>query len=243
MKNIDQAGLDPKKMPLHVGLILDGNGRWAKKRGLPRLKGHQEGSKRVLEIVKSAYALKIPHLSFYAFSTENWKRPQSEVMGLMGLLAGFIKDYIDEMDQMGIRLNIMGDRSVFSGSLARQLEAALERTKNHDKMVVNIGLNYGGQDEILRACRILAGRVKEGDLDPQEIDSAAFEDSLYTRGQPPLDLLIRSSGELRVSNFMLYQLAYAEFWFSQVLWPDFTEDVFIQALADYQARDRRFGGI
>ncbi|MDO5037074.1 MAG: isoprenyl transferase [Tissierellia bacterium] len=243
MKNLAEAGLDPAKMPRHVGLILDGNGRWAKKRNQPRIFGHKEGSKRVLEIVKSAYSLGIPYLSFYAFSTENWKRPQAEVQGLMRLLAGFINQYLEEMDQMNIRLNIMGDRSAFTGDLARQLENALSRTANNDTMIVNIALNYGGQDEIVWATKKIAQAVKEGQLDLEDINKEVFASQLYTGGQAELDLVIRSSGELRVSNFMLYQLAYSEFWFSDIYWPDFTEDVFIEALRDFQQRDRRFGGI
>lgn len=234
---------EKKAMPKHVGIIMDGNGRWAKKRGLPRTYGHKEGVKRVLDIVREAYRLEIPYLSLYAFSTENWKRPQKEIDNLMILLQSFLVKYIDELEENRIKLNIMGDISALDGKTRDLVEMALERTSNGDKMILNIGLNYGGQDEIVRAARRIASLAQEGELDPDSIDKTLFQSLLYTKDQPPLDLLIRPSGELRVSNFMLYQLAYSEFWFSNVLWPDFDEEVFNAAIDDYRTRDRRFGGL
>lgn len=234
---------EKKEMPKHVGIIMDGNGRWAKKRGMPRTFGHKEGVKRVLDIVREAYRLKIPFLSLYAFSTENWKRPQKEIDNLMILLQRFLVKYIDELAENGVNLNIMGDISALDGKTREMVEMALDRTSHGDKMTLNIGLNYGGQDEIVRAVRRIASLVQEGALDPEAVDKSIFESHLYTKDQPPLDLLIRPSGELRVSNFMLYQMAYSEFWFSNVLWPDFDEKVFNTAIDDYRTRDRRFGGL
>ena len=234
---------EKKEMPKHVGIIMDGNGRWAKKRGMPRTFGHKEGVKRVLDIVREAYRLKIPFLSLYAFSTENWKRPQKEIDNLMILLQRFLVKYIDELTENGVNLNIMGDISALDGKTREMVEMALDRTSHGDKMTLNIGLNYGGQDEIVRAVRRIASLVQEGALDPEAVDKSIFESHLYTKDQPPLDLLIRPSGELRVSNFMLYQMAYSEFWFSNVLWPDFDEKVFNTAIDDYRTRDRRFGGV
>lgn len=234
---------EKKAMPKHVGIIMDGNGRWAKMRGLPRTFGHKEGVKRVLDIVREAYRLDIPYLSLYAFSTENWKRPQKEIDNLMILLQSFLVKYIDELEENRVKLNIMGDISSLDGKTRDLVEMALEHTSNGDKMILNIGLNYGGQDEIVRAARRIASLAQEGELDPESIDKTLFQSLLYTKDQPPLDLLIRPSGELRVSNFMLYQLAYSEFWFSNVLWPDFDEEVFNAAIDDYRKRDRRFGGL
>lgn len=232
-----------KEMPKHIGIIMDGNGRWATKRGLPRTYGHKEGVKRVLDIVREAYRLEIPFLSLYAFSTENWKRPKKEIDNLMILLQRFLVKYIEELEENGVKLNIMGDISALDGKTRELVELALERTSKGTKMVLNIGLNYGGQDEILKAVADIAHCVKEGQIDPNSIDKSLFESFLYTKNQPPLDLLIRPSGELRVSNFMLYQMAYSEFWFSNVLWPDFDEVVFNEAIEDYRTRDRRFGGL
>lgn len=232
-----------KEMPKHIGIIMDGNGRWAKKRNLPRTYGHKEGVKRVIEIVKACYKLNIPYLSLYAFSTENWKRPEQEVSNLMFLLRTFIEQYLDELNENGVRLNIMGDVSALGDKTREMVTDAVERTESNKDLVLNIGLNYGGQDEILRAVKALAQKVETKEITVDAIDKEAFEKELYTKNQPPLDLLIRPSGELRVSNFMLWQLAYAEFWFSDILWPDFTEETLKIAIDDYQCRNRRFGGV
>lgn len=234
---------EKKPMPKHLGIIMDGNGRWAKARNMPRTYGHKEGVKRVLEVVRACYKLNIPYLSLYAFSTENWKRPEQEVSNLMYLLRTFIDQYIDELDENGVKLNIMGDLSALGEKTRKMVLGAVKRTESNGDLILNIGLNYGGQDEILRAAKALAQKAVDGEISVNEIDKAAFEQALYTKNQPPLDLLIRPSGELRVSNFMLWQLAYAEFWFSDILWPDFTEDTLKAAIDDYQVRDRRFGGV
>ena len=235
--------LEMDKLPRHIGIIMDGNGRWAKKRNLPRFFGHREGALRVLDIIEECYNLKISNLTLYAFSTENWKRPKTEVDHLMKLLAGFIEKNILEMHKNEIRLCVIGDVSAFSDTLRNIIEKALKLTENNSKMIVNVALNYGGQDEIVRAAKNIASLVKEDKIKVEDITKELFEKNLYTSEQPPLDLLIRPSGELRVSNFMLYQLAYAEFWFSDILWPDFKEDELHRALLDYQKRNRRFGGI
>lgn len=234
---------EKKAMPKHLGIIMDGNGRWAKARNMPRTYGHKEGVKRVLEIVRACYKLNIPYLSLYAFSTENWKRPEQEVSNLMFLLRTFIDQYIDELDENGVKLNIMGDLSALGEKTRKMVLGAVERTESNVDLILNIGLNYGGQDEILRAAKSLAQKAVNGEISVDAIDKEAFERELYTKNQSPLDLLIRPSGELRVSNFMLWQLAYAEFWFSDILWPDFTEDTLKKAIDDYQTRDRRFGGV
>lgn len=234
---------EKKAMPKHLGIIMDGNGRWAKARNMPRTYGHKEGVKRVLEIVRACYKLNIPYLSLYAFSTENWKRPEQEVSNLMFLLRTFIDQYIDELDENGVKLNIMGDLSALGEKTRKMVLGAVERTESNGDLILNIGLNYGGQDEILRATKSLAQKAVDGEISVDAIDKESFERELYTKNQPPLDLLIRPSGELRVSNFMLWQLAYAEFWFSDILWPDFTEDTLKKAIDDYQTRDRRFGGV
>lgn len=234
---------EKKAMPKHLGIIMDGNGRWAKARNMPRTLGHKEGVKRVLEVVRACYKLSIPYLSLYAFSTENWKRPEQEVSNLMYLLRTFIDQYIDELDENGVKLNIMGDLSALGEKTRKMVTDAVKRTESNGNLMLNIGLNYGGQDEILRAARALAQKAVDGKISVDEIDKESFENELYTRNQPPLDLLIRPSGELRVSNFMLWQMAYAEFWFSDILWPDFTEETLKAAIEDYQVRDRRFGGV
>lgn len=234
---------DRKAMPKHIGIIMDGNGRWAKQRNMPRTQGHKEGVKRVMDIVEVAYQMEIPYLSLFAFSTENWKRPKKEIENLMILLRTFLVKYIDKLEANGVKLNILGEIAPLGEKTSALIREALDRTKEGNRMILNIGLNYGGQDEILRAAKIIAQKAREGTIDPETIDKACFEEHLYTKDQPPLDLLIRPSGELRVSNFMLYQMAYSEFWFSNVLWPDFTETEFKKAIENYRERDRRFGGL
>ncbi len=234
--------LDRSNLPKHIGIIMDGNGRWAKNKNKMRSFGHEEGSRRVQDIVKTAYNLEIPVLSLYAFSTENWKRPEQEINNLMKLLSYFMKRNLKTLKDNSIKLNIMGDITAFPQKLQSEIRSALYETRDNDKMILNIGLNYGGQDEIVRAVNLIIDDIHQDKI-KEPITKEIFENYLYTQGQPPLDLLIRPSGELRVSNFMLYQLAYSEFWFSDVLWPDFTEEVFYKSLYDYQNRHRRFGGL
>lgn len=235
--------LDLENIPNHIGIIMDGNGRWAKNRNLPRSMGHREGSKRVIEIVEACYKLNVKALSLYAFSTENWKRPKDEISKLMDLLVYYIKTQLDRLIKNNVKINVMGDISKLPDKIVQEINRALLLTKDNDKMILNIGLNYGGRDEIVRATQLISKEVVNGNLDVSDINKEMFNEYLYTKGQPELDLLIRPSGEFRVSNFMLYQLAYSEFWFSNVLWPDFKEDVLYEAIFDYQKRNRRFGGI
>lgn len=235
--------LDLENIPKHVGIIMDGNGRWAKKRKMPRTFGHREGTKRVIEIVEAAYKINIKSLTLYAFSTENWKRPDEEISKLMDLLAYYIKNQLEKIKKNNIRINVLGDYKAFPDKIVRLIETALQETKSNDKMILNIGLNYGGQSEIVRASKLICEDVIAGKLSLEDIDVESFKDYLYTREQEELDLLIRPSGELRVSNFLLYQLAYSEFYFSNILWPDFHEDEFYKAIYDFQKRNRRYGGL
>lgn len=235
--------LDLENIPKHVGIIMDGNGRWAKKRKMPRTFGHREGTQRVIEIVEAAYKINIKSLTLYAFSTENWKRPDEEISKLMDLLAYYIKNQLEKIKKNNIRINVLGDYKAFPDKIVRQIETALQETKSNDKMILNIGLNYGGQSEIVRASKLICEDVITGRVSLEDIDVESFKDYLYTREQEELDLLIRPSGELRVSNFLLYQLAYSEFYFSNILWPDFHEEEFYKAIYDFQKRNRRYGGL
>lgn len=238
-----KSQIDMSKLPKHIGIIMDGNGRWAQNRNLPRPMGHKEGTKRVIDIVEASYKLGIESLSLYAFSTETWKRPEDEVNKLMELLIYYIRTQLNKIIKNNIKINLMGDITELPEKVQKEVSRALSLTKTNDKMTLNIGLNYGGRDEIIRAVKNIAQEYKKGITNIDDINEETFKDYLYTKDQPELDLLIRSSGELRVSNFMLYQLAYCEFWFSNVLWPDFKEEYLYKAIIDYQNRDRRFGGI
>lgn len=230
-------------LPEHIAIIMDGNGRWAKKRSLPRNFGHQEGMERVIEIVESASELGIKHLTLYAFSTENWKRPITEVEGLMKILVLYIKRELDKLHKNNIRLKILGDISKLPTTPRNEVERAIEKTKNNTKMTLNIALNYGGRDEIIYGIKEYLNDVELGNISKEELTTSTFSNYLYTRGQPDPDLVIRPSGEFRLSNFLLYQVAYAEFWYSDILWPDFTQEYLYKAIIDFQNRNRRFGGI
>ncbi|MDO5715013.1 MAG: isoprenyl transferase [Tissierellia bacterium] len=244
MKNINiMKRLDRDNMPSHIGIIMDGNGRWAQNKNLPRSFGHREGTKRVIDIVEACFELEIPSLSLYAFSTENWKRPTEEISKLMSLLIYYINTQLEKIKQNNIKINLLGDITPFPEKVKKEIYRALQDTRDNDKMILNIGLNYGGQDEIVQALQTIAFEVEKGLLHAKDINKSLFESYLYTNNQPPLDLLIRPSGELRVSNFMLYQLAYAEFYFSNILWPDFTKEELYKAILEYQNRNRRFGGL
>ena len=220
--------------PRHVAIIMDGNGRWAKKRHLPRALGHKRGVEAVREIVRAAGDLGLEALSLYAFSSENWKRPEDEVNDLMGLMRAFIKSDIAEFERNDVRLKILGDYSKMAPDIVDLLDDALARTSGNKRTTLAVALNYGSHDELARAARAAAA---EGEITPE-----AIERHLYTAGMPPLDLIIRTSGEQRLSNFMLWQSAYAELWFTETLWPDFTPKEFAQAIADFGTRERRYGG-
>ena len=222
------------KMPRHVAIIMDGNGRWAKKRMLPRAMGHKRGVETVRNIVRAAGELGLETLSLYAFSSENWKRPEDEISDLMGLMRDFIKSDLDEFASNNVRLKIIGNYKALAPDIVEMLEESIARTAKNSRTTLAVALNYGAQDEIVRAARAAAAQG--------EISEAAIEANLDTADLPPLDLLIRTSGEQRLSNFMLWQAAYAEFWFTDTLWPDFNKDELAAALNAFARRERRYGG-
>lgn len=221
---------------------MDGNGRWAKKRGLPRKFGHREGAKNFRTITKHAKAVGVEYLTYYAFSTENWKRPKDEVDSIMELFEKYldeVKDFIEE----NIRIRFIGDRTMLTQTLRDKMLDVEETSKDFDAMTLILAINYGGRDEICHSVRELAQLVKQGQLEPEDITQDMIEQHLYTQEIPPLDLVIRPSGEQRLSNFMIWQAAYAEFYYSNILWPDFKNDDFDQAIIEFCKRNRRFGGV
>ena len=235
--------IDIDNLPKHISIIMDGNGRWAKKRFLPRNLGHQEGMKRVVEIVEASTKLGIKHLTLYAFSTENWKRPKDEIDGLMRILVFYIRSELYRLIKNNVKLHILGDIEPLPIVARYEVKRAIEETKNNNGMHLNIALNYGGRADIINAVKEILKDVELGNINIDDIDSNLFSGYLYTNGQPDPDLLIRPSGESRISNFLLYQIAYTELWFSDILWPDFKEENLYEAIIDYQKRNRRFGGI
>lgn len=237
------ARVDKAKMPRHVAIIMDGNGRWANCRGLLRSAGHTAGVKTLKNILKTAVNLKLEALTVYAFSTENWKRPPGEVDFLMHLFSDYLEREKLEMHDNNVRIKFIGRMEDFAPALQKLMRDSVELMKNNTGVKFNVAADYGGQDEIIRAAQKLAYRVKHGNLSPEDISAQIFENELDTAGQPPVDLLIRTGGDLRVSNFLLWQAAYAEFWFTDTAWPDFTPDEFIDALVDFGKRTRRFGAL
>jgi undecaprenyl diphosphate synthase len=238
----DWSGLDRERLPQHVAVIMDGNRRWAKQRLLGGFQGHKAGVETVRVILKLCRELGIPYLTIYAFSTENWSRSDDEVGFLMKLFEEAIEKEIDELVANGVRLRFIGDLSALPPSLQRRMETAMAATAHNDAITLNVAANYGGRREILKAAQALAVRVASGELKVEDIGEDALAGELYTAGQPDPDLLIRTSGEARISNFLLWQIAYTEVYFTEVLWPEFRQPQFRDALLDYQKRDRRFGG-
>jgi undecaprenyl diphosphate synthase len=236
---LDRSG----KIPQHVAVIMDGNGRWANMRNLPRIAGHRAGMKTVKEVVKAADEIGVRYMTLYAFSTENWKRPRDEVDFLMKLPQEFLSTELDELIERNVRICMLGSKEELPSHTLKALTEAEERTRENDGLRLNFALNYGGRDEIVKALSILASRVKAGELDPEQMDEEVISRYLYTSDIPDPDLLIRTSGEIRLSNFMLWQLAYTELWFTDVLWPDFTREHFYQAIVEYQGRARRYGAV
>lgn len=230
-------------LPQHIAIILDGNGRWAKKRGLPRTAGHQEGAMNVREITKLCGKLGVKALTVYAFSTENWKRPEEEVKFLMKLPLKFFDEFAPELIENDIRLKIIGNTEDLPTKLQEKIRELSHQTKDNQTMTLTIALNYGSQDEIKQAVQQIAKEVKAGELKVEEITEDVIENHLMTHDLPPLDLMIRTSGEQRISNYLLWQLAYAELYFTSVAWPDFKENQLYEAIYDYQKRNRRFGGL
>jgi undecaprenyl diphosphate synthase len=228
--------------PRHVAIIMDGNGRWAAKRGLPRVAGHRAGAEAVRKVLKSAVKEGVEVLTIYAFSSENWRRSEEEVSDLKGLLGYYLERELEEISRQGVRLKLIGDPDAFGPQLMERLQRAVERTANNDRLTLVVALNYGGRSEIAGAARRLAAKVAEGRLDVRDVDEAALGAELMTGDLPELDLMIRTSGEKRLSNFLLWQAAYAELIFVDTLWPDFDEADFRAALEEYAGRQRRFGG-
>ena len=236
--------LDMNNIPSSVAIIMDGNGRWAEKRRLPRVMGHNAGMKAMREIVSTASQLGVKFLTVYAFSTENWNRSDEEINGIFKLLIKYVDSELDEIAKNNVKINILGDRERLAQKVNEKIEQAIKRTEKNDGLIFNIALNYGGRDEILRSVKSVCQEVKSGVLQIDDIDAEKFEKHLYTGelGVKDPDLIIRTSGEIRISNFLLWQLAYSEMIFVDVLWPDFTPDIFKKTIMEYQRRSRRFGG-
>ncbi len=232
-----------QKGPNHVAIILDGNGRWAKKRHLPRKAGHAAGSKTVEQICEDAYDLGIQYLTVYAFSTENWERPKDEVDALMKLLRQYLRDCIKRSTKNNMCVRVIGDITPLEEDMKRSIRELEEATKNNTGLHFQVALNYGGRDEIMRGMRSLLRDVRDGTVKPEDVNEGMFENYLDTRGIPDPDLLIRTSGEERLSNFLLWQLAYTEFYFTDVLWPDFNKKELQRAIDYYNGRERRFGAV
>ena len=230
-------------IPQHIAIILDGNGRWAKKKGMPRNYGHAQGSKNVERICEDAYHLGVKYLTVYAFSTENWKRPKEEVDALMGLLRNYMKTCLKTAEKNRMRVRVLGDKTGLDEDIKKRIAELEEATKNNDGLNFQIALNYGSRDEMVRAMRRLCTDCREGKFAPEEINETMFESYLDTHGIPDPDLMIRTSGEQRLSNYLLWQLAYSEFYFTDVLWPDFTKEELLKAIEYYNGRERRFGGV
>jgi undecaprenyl diphosphate synthase len=238
-----KAQVDMTRMPRHVAIIMDGNGRWAKKRGLPRVAGHRAGAKAVREVVEASREIGVRYLTLYTFSNENWKRPEEEVKALMGLLRRYMRDELEEMLHYGVGMRVMGRVDMLPPKLQEEIRETMAKTAHCNRMTTILALSYGGRTEIVDAVRKIAARCQAGELEPSDIDEKLLAQNLYLPDCPEPDLLIRTSGECRLSNFMLWQLSYSEIYFTPTLWPDFSKEEFCRAIIDYQKRDRRFGGL
>ena len=237
------AQVDRTKMPQHMAIIMDGNGRWAKKRGLPRTAGHRYGVEALRKVIEASVELKLPILTVYAFSTENWKRPKEEVNVLMNLIVEYLQKEIDELHRQNIKIRTIGSIKELPLEAREELAQAEKRTAQNTGLLLNVALNYGGRMEILEAARAVARGVESGALKSSDVTEELFASYFYTAGQPDPDLLIRPSGEFRISNFLLWQLAYAELYFTDIYWPDFNKAEFYRAILNYQGRNRRYGGV
>ena len=233
--------LHTQKMPKHVAIIMDGNGRWAKQKGRLRVFGHENGTKSVREITETCVELNIENLTLYAFSTENWKRPKIEVQTLMRLLISSLKNEIKTLQDNDIRLQTIGNTDELPRKVQRELQDVISQTKANKKMTLTLALSYGSRDEIINTIKQISIKVKNNIISPELIDESVINEHLYTRNLPDVDLLIRTRGEQRISNFLLWQIAYAELFFTEVLWPDFTKEDLYEAILSYQKRERRFG--
>lgn len=230
-----------KRLPKHISIIMDGNGRWAKQKGLLRALGHEEGTQAVRDVVEGSAELGIKHLTLYAFSTENWNRPKMEVDTLMRLLVSSLKKEIKTLTKNDIRLNAIGNLENLPKKAQKELNEVIEKTRNNTRMVLTLALSYGSREELIQVVRELSLKVKNDEISPDAIDESIINQHLYTRNLPDVDLLIRTSGEQRISNFLLWQIAYAELYFTNILWPDFRRENLYEAIYNYQTRERRFG--
>lgn len=235
----DKINLD--QLPLHISIIMDGNGRWAKKKGLLRALGHEEGTKAVRDVVEGCAEIGVPHLTLYAFSTENWNRPKREVDTLMRLLVSSLKKEIKTLTENDIRLNAIGNIYTLPKKAQKELNEVIEKTKQNSRMVLTLALSYGSREELMHMVKDISLKVKSGELSPEAIDESIINEHLYTHNLPDVDLVIRTSGEQRISNFLLWQIAYAELYFTNILWPDFRREDLFEAIYNYQTRERRFG--
>ena len=243
LEHLAAAGLDPARLPRHVAVIMDGNGRWARQRGLPRIEGHSRGVQSVRATIEECCRLGIEQLTLYCLSVENWKRPRAELDFLMTLLRKYLLEERAEIMEQNIRFRVIGRREQLPDKVLREIDENLRLSRNNTGMVLCLAINYGGRTELVDAVRTLARRARDGTLDPDGIDETTLNDALYTAGMPDPDLLIRTAGEMRISNFLLWQISYAELWVTDTCWPDFDRDVLHTALRDYAGRERRFGGI
>jgi undecaprenyl diphosphate synthase len=234
--------IDQDKLPKHVAVIMDGNGRWAKQKGISRLRGHEKGADAVREVVRASRQIGIPWLTLYAFSEENWKRPKQEVQGLMKLLKRFLKKEMKEMQENGIKLQTIGRFRKLPNATQKALLDGIEKTASNNDMVLTLALSYGGRQEILDAIKHISEKIQSGRITGEDISEQLVASCLYTAGMPDPDLLIRTSGEYRVSNFLLWQIAYTEIYITPTLWPDMGKNEFLAAISDFQKRERRFGG-
>jgi len=236
--------IDPTRMPRHIAIIMDGNGRWATQRGMPRLVGHRYGIESLREVVKACIDLGVQILTVYAFSTENWGRPQEEVKFILGLLEQVIDNEVGDLHQRGVQIRLIGRRTGLTPELERKIVASENLTRGNDRLILNVCFNYGGRAEIVDAVNRALQMARRGELGPdEEMTESLFSELVYTRGLPDPDLLIRTGGESRISNFLLWQVAYAEIWLTQVRWPDFRREHLLHAIADFQRRERRFGKV
>ncbi|MFA9398410.1 MAG: isoprenyl transferase [Clostridiaceae bacterium] len=235
--------LDPNNIPKHIGIIMDGNGRWAKKRNLPRSMGHKAGVETIREIVKECNSLGISYLTLYAFSTENWKRPKDEVNALMNLLVEYLKKEFEELNSNNVVINSIGNISMLPLICQNELTNAYNITKTNTGLTLNLALNYGGREEITNALKEITNDIIKNNISCEDINEDLIASHLYTKNMPDPELIIRPSGEKRLSNFLIWQSAYSEFWYSDIFWPDFDKKYLHKAILDYQKRDRRFGGI
>ncbi len=244
MKIKREFSIDYSKLPKHIAIIMDGNGRWGQKRGLPRLVGHKAGVEAIREVIKISSDIGIKYITVYAFSTENWKRPEDEVKGLFSLLILYLEKEIEEIHKNNVQLSIIGEYKKLPENVVKKIDDALNRTKNNTGLVFNIALNYGGRDEILNMTRKIYLMTKDNKIENvEEIDYNLIESLLFTKNIPDPDLIIRTSGEQRLSNFLLWQSAYSEFWATDKLWPDFRKEDILEAIEVYQNRSRRYGGV